>query len=173
VELIWLIRGKQSDEFPLQKEPQFWDIFPENPQVYQLVVEARSLKVLRMEENRSTKEKVIRYTRQTVIGEENVDIASSWEETVQVLEVLACRGDREEIDRQVNAKLEQAETDREKQQLYQQFMAYLNQRQTELEKEGGKDSLIYKREAKIIQDVITRYKLPVTDTPTEVTAVFT
>jgi hypothetical protein len=49
VELIWLIRGKQSDEFPLQKEPQFWDIFPENPQVYQLVVEARSLKVLRME----------------------------------------------------------------------------------------------------------------------------
>ncbi len=49
---------KQSDEFPRQKEPPFWDIFPENPQIYQLVVEARSLKVLRMEENRSTKEKV-------------------------------------------------------------------------------------------------------------------
>lgn len=68
MELIWLIRGKQSDEFPIQKEPPFWDIFPENPQIYQLVVEARSLKVLRMEENRSTKEKVIRYTRKTVIG---------------------------------------------------------------------------------------------------------
>jgi hypothetical protein len=91
-----------------------------------------------------------------------VDIASSWEEAVQVLEVLACRGDREEIDRQVNTKLNEAETDEQKQQLYQQFMAYLTQRQTELEKEGGKDSLIYKREAKIIQDVITRYKLPVT-----------
>jgi hypothetical protein len=68
VELIWLIRGKQSDEFLRQKEPPFWDIFPENTQIYQLVVEARSLKVLRMEENRSTKEKVIRYTRKTVIG---------------------------------------------------------------------------------------------------------
>ena len=60
------------------------------------MVEARSLKVLRIEENRSTKEKVVRYTRQTAIGEENVDIASSWEEAVQVLEVLACRGDREQ-----------------------------------------------------------------------------
>lgn len=154
----------------IQKEPPFWDIFPENPQIYQLVVEARALKVLRMEENRSTKEKVIRYTRKTVVGEENVDIASSWEEAVQVLEVLACRGDREEIERQVNAKLEQAETEQQKQQLYQQFMAYLNQRQVELEKEGGKDSLIYKREAQIIQDLITRYKLPVTGTTTEKTS---
>ncbi len=156
------LRGESKDPpipVHIQKEPPFWDIFPENPQIYQLVVEARSLKVLRMEENRSTKEKVVRYTRKTVIGEENVDIASSWEEAVQVLEVLACRGDREEIERQVNAKLQQGETDQQKQQLYQQFMAYLNQRQTELEKEGGKDSLIYKREAAIIQDVITRYKL--------------
>jgi hypothetical protein len=76
MELIWLIRGQQSDEFTRQKEPPFWDIFPVNPQGYQLVVEARSLKVLRISENRSTKEKVIRYIRQTVIGEENVDIAS-------------------------------------------------------------------------------------------------
>ena len=60
---------------PAKKNP-FWDIFPENPQIYQLVVEARSLKVLRISENRSTKEKVIRYIRKTVIGEENVDIAS-------------------------------------------------------------------------------------------------
>lgn len=166
------LRGESKDPpipVHIQKEPPFWDIFPENPQIYQLVVEARSLKVLRVEENRSTKEKVIRYTRKTVIGEENVDIASTWEEAVQVLEVLACRGDREEIERQVKAKLEQADSDREKQQLYQQFMAYLNQRQIELEKEGGKDSLIYKREATIIQNVITRYKLPVTATTTEKT----
>jgi hypothetical protein len=164
------LRGESKDPpipVHIQKEPPFWDIFPENPQIYQLVVEARSLKVLRISENRSTKEKVIRYTRQTVIGEENVDIASSWEEAVQVLEVLACRGDREEIERQVNAKLQQAETDRQKQQLYQQFMDYLNQRQTELEKEGGKDSPIYKREATIIQNVITRYKLLGTGTTTE------
>ncbi len=76
MEVIWLIRGQQSDKFTRQKEPPFWDIFSENPQIYQLVVEARSLKVLRISENRSTKEKVIRYIRKTVIGEENVDIAS-------------------------------------------------------------------------------------------------
>lgn len=164
------LRGESKDPpipVHIQKEPPFWDIFPENTQIYQLVVEARSLKVLRIEENRSTKEKVIRYTRKTVIGDENVDIASSWEEVVQVLEVLACRSDREEIERQVKAKLNEAETDRQKQQLYQQFMAYLTQRQTELEKEGGKDSLIYKREATIIQNAIARYKLPVTATTTE------
>lgn len=170
------LRGESKDPpipVHIQKEPPFWDIFPENPDIYKLVVQARSLKILRIEENRQTKENVVRYTRKTVIGQENVDIASSWEEAVQVLDVLACREDREEIQKQVQAKFIAAESATQKQALYEELMAYLGTREIELEKEGGKDSLIYKREAKIMQDVIEGYKLigggdppPPTPTPT-------
>ena len=143
----------------LQKEPPFWDVFPEDPAIFKLVVQARAMGVLRLEENRTTKEKVIRYTRPTAIGPENVDIASSWEEASQVLEVLACRPDREEIQRQVSQKLNAAATDSQKQTLFEQLTTYLEQRALELEKQGGKDSPDYKREARILLDVIEAYKL--------------
>jgi ribosomal protein L40E len=156
------LRGESKDPpipVHIQKEPPFWDVFPENPAISALVVQARALEVLRLELNRSTKEHTIRYTIATVTDLENVDIASSWEEATQVLEVKACRPDKEEIERQVKFKLTQAETDQEKNVLYQQLIGYLKQREQELAKEGGKDSLIYKRENKIIQDVIITYKL--------------
>ncbi len=156
------LKGESKDPpipVHIQKEPPFWDIFPENPAMYQLVVLGRSLNVLRIEENRQTKENLVRYTRQTSIGSENVEISATWEEAVQVLEVHQCRGDREEIQRQVTARLNAAETATQKRELYQHFMEYLVQRQTELEKEGGKDSLIYKREAKIIQQAIETHQL--------------
>ena len=41
----------------MQKEPPFWDIFPEDGKVFKLVVVARALKVLRLEENRASKRK--------------------------------------------------------------------------------------------------------------------
>jgi hypothetical protein len=85
------LRGESHDlpiPVHIQKEPPFWDVFPENPAIFNLVVQARSLNILRLEENRHLKEKVVRYTRQTAIGLENVDVASSWEETAQVLEIL-------------------------------------------------------------------------------------
>ncbi len=126
-----------------------------------LVVQARALDVLRREENRNTKEKVIRYTIENVMGsKENVDLASSWEETVQLLEVVACRPDKEEIQKQVAAILTGAETVQQKQQLYSQLKAYLDTRETELDKEGGNESPVYKRELKIIQEVIETYKFP-------------
>jgi Tubulin like/zinc-ribbon domain len=156
------LKGESKDPpipVHIQKEPPFWDVFPEKPEIFKLVVEARSLKVLRLEENRQTKEKVIRYTRKTVTGSENVDIASTWEEAVQVLQVLACRPDKEEIQRQVTAKLSENETDQQKRVLYEQLIEYINQRQVELEKEGGSDSLEYKRELKVIQDTIEAHKL--------------
>ena len=143
----------------IQKEPPFWDVFPENPEIFKLVVQARAMDVLRQEENHTTKENVIRYTCQTAIGPENVDIASSWEEASQVLEVLACRPDREEIQRQVTTKLQGAETPSQKQELFNQFKTYLQQRSLELKKQGGKDSPDYKREARILLDVIEGYKL--------------
>ncbi|MFB2837914.1 tubulin-like doman-containing protein [Floridanema evergladense] len=156
------LKGESKDPpipVHIQKEPPFWDIFPESPQIFQLVVKARALKVLRLEENRLTKEKVVRYTRKTVTGTENIDLASSWEETVQVLQVLACRPDKEEIERQVIAKLSEAENEQQKRTLYQQLLEYLKQREVELEKEGGTDSLNYKRELKVIQDVIQERNL--------------
>jgi hypothetical protein len=158
------LRGESRDlpiPVHLQKEPPFWDVFPEDPAIFSLVVQARALGVLRQEENRTTKETVIRYTRQTAIGAESVDIASSWEEASQVLEVLACRPDREEIQRQVMQKLNAAETPRQKQAVFGQLTRYLEQRALELDKQGGKDSPDYKREARILLDVIERYKLKV------------
>jgi Tubulin like/zinc-ribbon domain len=156
------LKGESKDPpvpVHIQKEPPFWDVFPEDPEVFQLVVQARALEVLRLEENRSTQEKAVRYTRKTVLGTENVDIASTWEESVQVLEVLACRPDREEIQRQVAAKLAIADPLQSKPALYNQLVVYLKQRETELAKAGGIDSPDYKREATIIQKVITSSKL--------------
>ncbi|MEC4985467.1 MAG: tubulin-like doman-containing protein [Oscillatoria sp. PMC 1068.18] len=141
----------------IQKEPPFWDIFPEDPRVFHLVVQARALAILRQEENKATKENSIRYTKSTAIGEQKVDIASSWEEVTQVLEIKACREDREEIQRQVLEKLNAADTDAKKQALFRQLLGYLEQRALELS--GGKDSPDYKREAQIILNLIEAKKL--------------
>lgn len=151
------LRGESKDlpiPVHIQKEHPFWDVFPEDPEVFKLVLQARALGILRNEENRSTQEKVIRYTRKTLTGNENMDIASSWEEAVQVLEVLACRPDKEEIQKQVLTKFSEADNPQAKQTLCDQFMAYLKQREIELEKVGGVDSPDYKREDTIIKDVI-------------------
>lgn len=156
------LRG-EARELPIpvhiQKEAPFWDIFPEDAGIFKLVLLARVLNILRMEENRKTKENVIRYTRKTAIGTENVDIASSWEEVVQVLEVLACRDDRNAIQAQVTQRLTAAETPEQKQALFTQLKNYLDRRAVELDKLGGLDSQEYKREAKIILDTIEVYKL--------------
>ncbi len=156
-------RGESKDPpipVHIQKEAPFWDIFPEDEKILKLVVQARALDVLQREENRNTKEKVIRYTIENVMGsKENVDLASTWEETVQLLEVVACRPDKEEIEKQVATILTAAETLPQKQQLFSQLKAYLDLRATELDKEGGNESPVYKRELKIIQEVIQTYKL--------------
>jgi len=154
------LKGENKDlpiPVHIQKEPPFWDVFPEDPQVYQLVIQARALQVLRLEQNRSTQENNVRYSRKTVIGTENVDVASSWEEAVQVLEVQACRPDREEIQKQINAKLAIEDTEAARDRLYTQLVTYLNQREQEFI--GGSDSSDYKREATIIQDLIKAKKL--------------
>lgn len=157
------LRGESRDlpiPVHMQKEAPFWDIFPEDPNIFKLIVLARALAVLQEEENRATQERNIRYTRQTEVGTENVDLASSWEEAIQVLEVPACRPDREEIDSQVQAKREAAETPAQKHALFQQFMDYLKQLAGELDKQGGEDSKEYKRERDIIRTTIQDWKLP-------------
>lgn len=141
----------------IQKEPPFWDVFPEDPSIYQLVVTARALKVLFPEVNRVTNEKTIRYEIKTATGLKKVDIATSWEDAVQVLEVKACREDKEKIQSQVTAKLQDSATPEKKQALYRTFIEYLQQRSEELT--GGKDNTEYKREDAIILQLIHNYKL--------------
>jgi ribosomal protein L40E len=143
----------------IQKEPPFWDLFPEDPAIFRLVIQARALKVLQQATNKATDEKVIRYQIQTATGVKNIDLASTWEDVTQVLEVKACRDDRQEIQRQLTAKLNACTTDIDKYRLYQQLLKYLEQRALELETQGGKDSLEYKREDRIILDLIEKYKL--------------
>jgi hypothetical protein len=165
------LRG-ESRELPIPvhmtKEPPFWDIFPEDPEVLRLVVHARALGVLKQEVNQRTEERYVRYVLSTVIGDEKIDLANTWDETVQVLEVLACRDDRQAIDKQVKQKLAAAETPEQKQFISGQLMSYLVTRAEELEaqKLGGKDSPIYKRESDIIRRLFEEYRLPTsTDTP--------
>jgi hypothetical protein len=165
-EFVIAKRAQQAGEYRdlpipvhLQKESPFWDIFPEDPNIFKLVIQARALGILRQEVNRKTQEKVVRYTYATEIGLRDVDIASSWEETVQVLEVNACRQDREEIQSQISQKFTEAETPAQKQALFEQLTAYLQERASELEKQGGKDTPEYKREAQIILDTVKAYKL--------------
>lgn len=156
------LRGENRDlpiPVHIQKEPPFWDVFPEDPEVFKLVLQARSLGVLRLEVNRNTQETVIRYTRGTVIGTENVDIAASWEEAVQVLEVAVCRPDREEIDKQVRARFAGTNQPNLRQALYNQLINYLKEREAELQNLGGVDSPDYKRESTIIKDVINDHQL--------------
>ena len=158
----------------IQKNPPFWDVFPEDPKVFELVVLARALEILKLEENRNTQAKVIRYQRETVTSVESVDIASTWEEAVQVLEVQACRPDREEIQSQIDKKLLATDQSVSKQALYDQLLNYLKQRETELVKVGGTDTPEYKREFKLVESVIARYKLKAADSepipapPTEI-----
>ena len=143
------------------KRMPFWDFAPEDDKVYQLVVLARALGVLQLVQHQKTKEDLVRYVQSGVIGDQNVDIASSWVDAVQVLAVAACRPDREEIQRQVNKILTSAESPEQKAQCYQQFMTYLEQREGELHRDGGKDSPEYKREAAILRNTIEQYSLKV------------
>lgn len=165
-EYVTAKRAQQSGEsrdlpipVHIQKEPPFWDLFPEDPTVFKLVVEARALNVLYQETNRVTHENVIRYQIKTATGIKKIDIASSWEETTQVLEVKVCRSDREEIQRQTTAILNATQTPQQKQALYQKLLAYLQMRSTQLK--GGEESPEYKREDTIILSLINNYKLNV------------
>ena len=156
------LKGESKDPpipVHLTKEPPFWDVFPENPQIYNLVVQARALSVLFLEVNKATQENSIRYTRQTALGTEKVDVASNWEEVPQILEVRACRSDLNAIQQKVDRIYETAETESQKQELYQKFISYLAQRAKELEKQGGKDSPIYARENAIALEIINKYRL--------------
>lgn len=158
----------------MQKDAPFWDLIPEDAKILKLVVLARALGVLWQHINQSTKEQVIRYQEPSPVGINNIDLAATWEETVQVLQVPVCRDDREKIQQQVDDRLQAAKTPEQKGQLYQVLLVYLQSRAQELRDEGGEDSPVYKRESQFMREVITDYKLivpgstPPAPEPTEV-----
>ena len=143
----------------IQKDPPFWDLQPEDPNVLKLVVLARTLDVLWQDVNQATEEQVIRYQETSITGTKNIDLASTWEEVVQVLQVSVCRPDREKIQKQVSDRLQGAKTKDQKAKLCQVLLNYLQSRAQDLRDEGGSDSPIYKRENKFIEDTIQEYKL--------------
>jgi hypothetical protein len=143
------------------KRMPFWDLLPEDPKIYQLVVLARALGVLTLEQNQKTKEDTIRYVQTGVIGDQKIEIASSWVDAVQVLAVAACRPDCDEIQRQADDRLDSADSPEKKTQCYQQLMTYLKQRENELKPDGGTDSPDHKREAEILKQTIEKYGLKV------------
>jgi hypothetical protein len=90
-----------------------------------------------------------------------MDIASTWEETVQVLQVGVCRDDRQKIQNQVDDRLQSAKTNDQKLELYKVLLRYLQSRVQDLREEGGEDSPVYKRESQIMRETIQQYKLDV------------
>ncbi|GAB4341108.1 MAG: tubulin-like doman-containing protein [Cyanophyceae cyanobacterium] len=143
----------------LQKEAPFWDVFPEDQKVFQLVIQARALEILRRDVNRATQEQTIRYDTTGSTGTQSVDLAATWDEVVQVLEVKACYRDREEVQRQVTSYLNDLKTPEARQTLYQKLMVYLRSRALELDAKGGRESPEYRREDTVIAKLIAEYRL--------------
>ncbi|QOV21834.1 tubulin-like doman-containing protein [Anabaenopsis elenkinii] len=157
------LRGENKDlpiPVHIQKEPPFWDIFPEDPSILKLVVQARALQVLNLEHNPNSGKKVIRYTHSTQTGKEKVDIASTWEEAVQVLGVDVCSDDKAEIQRQINQKLD-LKTEEDKQKISNRLQDYLRERISQMTHGDAENSLEYRREKDIIGQLIKDYQLPV------------
>jgi Tubulin like len=161
-----VIKAKRADkDLPapvhIQKDPPFWDIFPADEKVFKLVTIARAFGILRSDLNKYTQENVICYNIKTAMGDEkNVELATTWEEAIQILEIHICAQDREEIEQQTKFKLGNAKTSDEKQKLYQESRDYLDKRKEELlralNEEGKKQ---YDKEEKIINNFNVDNKL--------------
>jgi Tubulin like len=168
--------GNKSLPIPvhIQKEPPFWDIFPDDPKIFDLVIIARAFGILRSDINKQTEGIVIRYQMNSAAGTgiKNIDIGSTWEEVVQVLQLPICSDDREEIQRQKKVKIGSADTSDKKQKLHQEALAYLDLRKSELGKLGGSDSREYMKEDDVITRFIMEHKLN-SDLPTTISEAHT
>ena len=137
----------------------FWDFITPPAKIEELVVILRALEILKEEINQNTKQNVIRYSAIIKGQQEKVTLAANWEDTVQVLELPDCRQDRKELERQLEEKLETAETLEQKQELSQKLKSYLDIRLKDFRKKGGDDNPRYLREKDIIRDFINSNQL--------------
>ncbi|BAI94202.1 tubulin-like doman-containing protein [Arthrospira platensis NCB002] len=164
-----ILKGLKSDnELPtpvhIQKDMVFWDFHRPDPTIEQLVLIARAFEILRQEINKTTKQDVIRYRIMTELGEDKVTVAANWEDTVQVLQLPDCREDRQEVERQLNELLDQAETESQKQQLGKQLQDFLAER-LKTEFRNNDEETMYLREKNIILEFIINHKLGTVNSP--------
>ncbi|KDR55003.1 zinc ribbon domain-containing protein, partial [Limnospira platensis] len=148
----------------IQKDMVFWDFHRPDPTIEQLVLIARAFEILRQEINKKTKQDVIRYRIMTKLGEDKVTVAANWEDTVQVLQLPDCREDRQEVERQLNELLDQAETESQKQQLGKQLQDFLAER-LKTEFRNNDEETMYLREKNIILEFIINHKLGTVNSP--------
>lgn len=172
-----ILKGVKSDnELPtpvhIQKDMVFWDFHRPDPTIEQLVLIARAFGILRQEINQKTKQDVIRYRIMNELGEDNVTVAANWEDTVQVLELPDCREDRQEVERQLNERLDRAETESQKQQLGKQLQDFLAER-LKTEFRNNNDEPMYLREKTIILEFIIDHKLGTVNSPSTPAPVIT
>lgn len=158
-----VILGGGNADLPIpvhiQKDMVFWDFMPSEPAVEKLVLIARAFGILQQEMNQKTKKDVIRYRKNSELGEDIVTLASTWEDAVQILELPDCRDDRREVQKQLDEMLEQAETDLQKQQLRTRLDSFLAERLRSEFRRDGQDDPLYLQERTIIQEFIADQKL--------------
>ncbi|GCE93113.1 hypothetical protein NIES46_11620 [Arthrospira platensis NIES-46] len=158
------VSAKLPTPVHIQKDMVFWDFHRPDPTIEQLVLIARAFEILRQEINKKTKQDVIRYRIMTKLDEDNVTVAANWEDTVQVLQLPDCREDRQEVERQLNELLDQAETESQKQQLGKQLQDFLAER-LKTEFRNNNDEPMYLREKNIILEFIINHKLGTVNSP--------
>jgi len=157
-----ILKGGKADlpiPVHIQKDMVFWDFMPSDPEVEKLVLIARAFSILKQETNQKTKKDVIRYRKNSELGEDIVTLASTWEDAVQILELPDCRDDRREVQKQLDELLEQVETDLQKQQLRTRLDTFLSERLCSEFRKIGQDDPRYLQERTIIQEFIADNKL--------------
>ncbi|MCL2932722.1 MAG: zinc-ribbon domain-containing protein [Trichodesmium sp. MAG_R03] len=156
------LRGQQADipsSVHTQKDLVFWDFIPPDSTVEGLVVIMRALEMLRKEVNQNTKQSAICYSAEVRGEKGKVTLAANWEDAVQVLQLPDCRKDKEELERQLEDLLDQAQTPEAKQKIRKKLDSYLEQRLQDFRKQGGDDNPRYLREKDIIRDFISQNNL--------------
>ncbi|MEM7760102.1 MAG: tubulin-like doman-containing protein [Cyanobacteria bacterium P01_A01_bin.40] len=151
------LRGQQADLPPsvhLQKDLVFWDFISPPAKIEELVVILRALEILTAAINLNTRQSVIRYSAIIKGQQSQITLAANWSDAVQVLELPDCRQDRQELERQLEAKLEAAATTEQLQGLSQKLTSYLEIRLKDFRQQGGHDHPRYLREKDIIRDFI-------------------
>jgi hypothetical protein len=148
--------GKASFPIPvhIQDDIVFWDIIPNDPLIERLVVIARAVGILKEEHNSKTNRPVIQYYKPGTTYQEAVALATTWEDTVQVLELPDCRSDRLEIQRQLTDQLRQAKTDPQRQELRRRLENYLKRGNG-----NGKEDARYMRQKAIVEKFMVTNQL--------------
>jgi hypothetical protein len=146
----------------IQKDIIFWDFMPSDPNIEKLVLVSRALGILKEEINKNTQKTVIRYIKTNDLGNEKITVATSWEDSILVLELPDCREDKEEVQRQLDSLLEAAEDNQvQKQQLRQKLESFLAERLQTVYKKTGEDNPLFLRERTIIREFLIEKKLAV------------